>query len=112
MPPVSTTPDRRSEARKQGSSAIVGRLVSHVPADCVDARIRNICATGVGLLIDRDVEIEKVEAVILFGQSPTMSLRIPIEAVYCIDSRDGRHFLLGARFTRRLESEEIRQLSA
>jgi hypothetical protein len=105
-----TPPDRRDASRVPGGPSKAGVLLSSIQDDCVDVDIRNVCSTGIGLLLDKSVDTTQVQAVILYGKAQTFSVRISIHAVYCVDSKDGR-YILGAKFARELTDDELQQLT-
>jgi hypothetical protein len=104
-------PNRRTSSRVPPGPATAGLVLSSIAADCVEVEVRNICSTGVGLLLDQSIETTEVQGVILFAKNHSFSLRVSIKAVYCVDGRDGR-YILGAKFLRELTDEEIKQLTS
>ncbi len=111
MPMSDSPPDKRSAARVGAGAASVGRLVSRIPADCVEVTVRNVCSTGIGLILDQSVDTTQVEAVVLHRMAPAAPLQISINAVYCVEGKDGP-YVLGAKFVQELSDDELKQLTS
>ncbi len=103
--------EQRFAARVLPARGAKARLVSNVPDDCVEVSIRNVCSTGIGLVLDCSVDTTQVTAVSLFGDDPSLHRQIDIKAVYCVEGKDGP-YILGAKFLRELTDDELRQIAS
>jgi hypothetical protein len=102
-------PERRSATRFAMGLLPGCRLLCGEPPLLVEARIADLAASGVGLVLGCPLEPRSLVAVHL-ASGPFLSARaITARVAYCVPLDDGS-FLSGVEFVRRLAGDELRVL--
>lgn len=106
VPP--TGADRRT-SRRHTCLATHNRLMAAIGDDFVLARIRNISAEGISLILSRPVEAGTILSVDLIDtKTNRFSRTLQVKVVYAVEHPSG-DWIMGGRINGRLTDEEVRQ---
>lgn len=108
--PLWKTPPERRAATRFAMGLLPGcRLLCGEPPVLVEARIADLSAGGVGLVLGCPLEPQSIVAVHL-ASGPFLSARaVAARVAYCVPLDDGS-YLGGVEFARRLSGDELRVL--
>lgn len=101
--------ERRASIRYGISLDTSPRLLASVEGDSTPARVRNISAGGISLVVHRNVEIDTVLDLQLLNRPQMFLCQVSVRITYAVEHPSG-DFILGGAFTRRLEDQELRSL--
>lgn len=73
------------------------------------ARVRNISATGISLIVDHDLDPDTEVSLQLRNLSKLYSCRLPLRIVYMVERPSGE-WILGGAFVRKLTDHEMKGL--
>src|SRR5262245_34831181 len=102
-------PERRAATRFEMGTLTACRLLCGEPPILIEARIADLSAARVGLVLACPLELQSVVAVHL-APGPFLSARaVTARVAYCVPLDDGS-YLSGVTFVRRLAGDELRIL--
>jgi len=101
--------ERRTSIRYLCGLVTTCSLSASMEGGAIQARIRNISAGGISLIVNRSLEPETVVQVRLANRAKMFSCTLPIRIIYAVE-HPGGECILGASFDRPLTQEELRHL--
>jgi hypothetical protein len=101
--------ERRRAYRYQCGLESSYDLVAQLEADRSLARVRNISASGISLVLVRRVEPDAVLNVELYNKGRRFYAQVPLRILYVLEHPEG-DFLAGGAFVRELTHQEIQGL--
>lgn len=111
-PVVSSAGAERRTSRRHTCLATHNRLMAAIGDDFVLARIRNISASGISLILSRPVEAGTVLSVDLIDtKTNKFSRTLQVKVIYAVEHPTG-DWIMGGNFSSRLSDEELRQFLA
>jgi hypothetical protein len=101
--------ERRAGGRRLGSPAASCHLTATLLATPLAARVRNLSATGISLLLERDFEPDTILNIELANSNRSCTCTLDVRVVYTIQHPCGE-WILGGAFTRKLREDELQAL--
>jgi len=99
-----------SESSPAGSVASVSSPASAGAKDSWPATVQDLSVKGVGLRLQRRFELKTVLSLQLESRNRSVSRSLEMQVVRVQKARDGKGWLVGARFVTPLTKEELQRL--
>lgn len=107
QPSEPTGIERRVATRYPCSLMTSCRLLAAVRGGASPARVRNISATGISLVIGRNFDPGDLLAIELKHTTRNVARTLQVRVVYCIEHPSGES-ILGGRFVQTMNSDEMK----
>jgi hypothetical protein len=104
----SQSKERRKHPRFDCPPDTIGFLIGDLEGDPWPIIIRNISRSGLGLLIGRRIDVDRVVIVDMRAASNKYKCRIPARVVYSTGPSRGQN-ILGCKFLRLISEEEVKK---
>ncbi len=99
--------DRRIWARYSGNLSTSCRIKASLNEDIRPARVRNISAGGISLIVACSAEPETIVPLVLRSTLRDFSRALSLRVLYCVE-HPGGDWILGGEFVEPLGEEELR----
>jgi hypothetical protein len=107
--PSALAADRRGAERYSCALQPFWHIAGEEGADSLPAGVRNVSATGIGLLLDEPLKAGTVLVLSLQGSSRRLSRPLPVRVMHATAQPEGG-WLVGCQFVRRLSGQDMAAL--
>lgn len=99
--------ERRASTRYPCNLSTSCRLVASIEGDAYPARVRNISAGGISLVMSHEFESGDTVAIELRSMTRNFSRQLKVRVIYCIEHPSG-DYIAGGSFVNPLTDDEVK----